>query len=90
MPRVLITDSLSQAGIDLLNAAGGIEVVVKSGLTPEQVKEELKQADGIIVRSGTKLTPEVLEGQTRLKAVARAGVGVDNIDLPAATKAGWS
>ena len=88
MPRVLITDSLSQAGIDLLNAAGGIEVVSKSGLSVDELREELKQADGIIVRSGTKLTPEVLEGQTRLKAVARAGVGVDNIDLPAATKAG--
>ena len=88
VPRVLITDSLSQAGIDLLNAAEGIEVVVKGGLSPEQVREELKGADGIIVRSGTKLTPEILEGQTRLKAVARAGVGVDNIDLPAATKAG--
>ena len=88
MPRVLITDNLSPAGLDLLAAHPEIEVVVKSGLSPEQVREELKSADGIIVRSGTKLTPEVLEGQTRLKAVARAGVGVDNIDLPAATKAG--
>ncbi|NNJ27553.1 phosphoglycerate dehydrogenase [Alienimonas chondri] len=88
MPRVLITDSLSPAGLEKLEAAGGIEVVVKSGLTPEQLREELKEADGIIVRSGTKLTPAALEGQTRLKAVARAGVGVDNIDLPAATKAG--
>ena len=88
VPRVLITDNLSPAGLELLEAAGGIEVVVKSGLTPDQVREELKEADGIIVRSGTKLTPEVLEGQPRLKAVARAGVGVDNIDLPAATKAG--
>jgi D-3-phosphoglycerate dehydrogenase len=88
VPRVLITDNLSPAGLEKLEAAGGIEVVVKSGLTPEQVREELKEADGIIVRSGTKLTPEVLAGQTRLKAVARAGVGVDNIDLPAATKAG--
>ena len=88
VPRVLITDNLSPAGLEKLEAAGGIEVVVKSGLTPEQLREELKSADGIIVRSGTKLTPEALEGQTRLKAVARAGVGVDNIDLPAATKAG--
>ena len=88
MLRVLITDSLSPAGLATLEAAGGIEVVVKDGLSPEQVREELKTADGIIVRSGTKLTPEVLDGQPRLKAVARAGVGVDNIDLPAATKAG--
>ncbi|MEM9700991.1 MAG: phosphoglycerate dehydrogenase [Planctomycetota bacterium] len=88
MPRVLITDNLSPAGLEKLEAAGGIEVVVKSGLTPEEVTAELQNADGIIVRSGTKLTPEVLAGQTRLKAVARAGVGVDNIDLPAATKVG--
>ena len=88
MPRVLITDNLSPAGLELLGRHPEIEVVVKSGLSPEQVREELKSADGIIVRSGTKLTPEVLDGQTRLKAVARAGVGVDNIDLPAATRAG--
>ena len=88
MYRVLITDSLSKAGLKILEETEGIEPVVKSGLTPEQVREELKSCDGIIIRSGTTLTPEILDGQTRLKVIARAGVGVDNINLEAATRAG--
>lgn len=88
MYRVLITDSLSKAGLKILEDADGIEPVVKSGLTPQQVREELKSCDGIIIRSGTTLTKEILEGQERLKVIARAGVGVDNIDLDAATRAG--
>lgn len=88
--RVLITDNLAPAGLDVLESTDGIEPVVRSGLTPEQVRDELQTADGIIVRSGTKLTPEVLagQGQHRLKVIVRAGVGVDNIDLPAATREG--
>ena len=58
MYRVLITDSLSKAGLKILEQTEGIEVVVKSGLTPAQVREELKTADGIIIRSGTTLTAE--------------------------------
>ncbi len=88
MPRVLITDGLSAAGLQILNDAPGIEPVVKEGLTPEQVREALFEADGIIVRSATKLTPAILAGQTRLKVIVRAGVGIDNIDLPAATREG--
>ena len=86
--RVLITDSLSKAGLKILEQTDGIEVVVKSGLTPAQVREELKSVDGIIIRSGTTLTAELLDGQERLKCIARAGVGVDNINLEAATRAG--
>lgn len=88
MYRVLITDSLSKAGLQILEETEGIEPVVRSGLTPAQVREELKNCDGIIIRSGTTLTAEILDGQPRLKAIARAGVGVDNIDLDAATRAG--
>ncbi|MBX3438014.1 MAG: phosphoglycerate dehydrogenase [Planctomycetaceae bacterium] len=88
MSRVLITDSLSDAGLKLLREQPGIEVDVRSGLTPEQVREALQEADGIIIRSGTRLTPALLDGQKRLKVIVRAGVGVDNIDLPAATRAG--
>ncbi|QDT36137.1 phosphoglycerate dehydrogenase [Stratiformator vulcanicus] len=88
MPRVLISDKLSPAGIEILEKTPGIEVVVNTDLSPEQVREELKNFDGIIIRSGTKLTAEVLDGQPRLKAVARAGVGVDNVDLPTATRQG--
>ncbi|QDU79024.1 D-3-phosphoglycerate dehydrogenase [Polystyrenella longa] len=88
MYRVLITDNLSPAGLEILNNTEGIEVDVRSGLSPEEVREALKEADGIIIRSATKLTPELLEGQPRLKVIVRAGVGVDNIDLPAATREG--
>ncbi len=87
MPRVLITDNLSAAGLNLLRESG-LEVDVRSGLTPAQVREALHDADGIIIRSGTTLTPEILTGQPRLKAIVRAGVGVDNIDLPSATREG--
>ena len=88
MPRVLITDGLSPAGLQILNDTPGIEPVIKDGLTPEQVREALREVDGIIIRSATKLTPQILEGQKRLKVIVRAGVGVDNIDLPAATREG--
>jgi D-3-phosphoglycerate dehydrogenase len=87
MPRVLITDNLSPAGLKYLTGAG-LEVDVRSGLKPLEVREALKEADGIIIRSGTSLTEELLKDQPRLKAIVRAGVGVDNIDLAAATREG--
>jgi D-3-phosphoglycerate dehydrogenase len=87
MPRVLITDNLSPAGLKSLKDAG-LEVDVRSGLTPLEVREALKEADGIIIRSGTTLTEELLKDQSRLKVIVRAGVGVDNIDLAAATREG--
>ncbi len=88
MNRVLITDGLHASGMAILEQADGIEVVIMPDLTPEQLKDELQNVDGIIVRSKTKLRAELLDGQKRLKVIVRAGVGVDNIDLEAATKAG--
>jgi D-3-phosphoglycerate dehydrogenase len=88
MNRVLITDNLSPAGLTVLEETDGIEIDVRSGLSPEEVREALREADGIIIRSGTKLTAELLEGQSRLRVIVRAGVGVDNIDLAAATREG--
>ncbi|HEY3966763.1 MAG TPA: phosphoglycerate dehydrogenase [Planctomycetaceae bacterium] len=87
MPRVLITDSLSAAGLKCLKEVG-LDVDVRSGLKPLEVREALKEADGIIIRSGTTLTAELLKDQPRLKVIVRAGVGVDNIDLGAATREG--
>lgn len=87
MPTVLITDNLSAAGLRYLESAG-LKVDVRSGLKPLEVREALKEADGIIIRSGTTLTEELLKDQSRLKVIVRAGVGVDNIDLPAATREG--
>ena len=88
MFRVLITDNLAPAGLKILQETPGIEVDNRSKLTPAEVREALKTADGIIIRSGTELTPELLEGQQRLKVIVRAGVGVDNIHLPTATREG--
>lgn len=88
MYRVLVTDTLSTQGLDLLKSFSEIEVVYSPGMKPAELKEALKEADGIVIRSGTKLTADVLEGQTRLKVIARAGVGVDNVDLPTATRQG--
>ena len=88
--RVLVTDNLSAAGLKVLEENPEIELVIKTDpkLTVEQLREELQEADGIVIRSGTRLTEEVPEGQSRLKAIVRAGVGVDNIDIPAATRQG--
>jgi D-3-phosphoglycerate dehydrogenase len=86
--RVLITDGLHAAGMQILEQTEGVEPVVMPDLSPDQLREELKNVDGIVVRGKTKLTPEMLEGQERLKVAVRAGVGVDNISLDAATAGG--
>lgn len=88
MPSVLILDPLAQEGLDLLDAADDVSYEVRTGLKGEELKSALNEFDGAILRSGVKLTAEVLEGNTRLKAVVRAGVGTDNIDKPSATRAG--
>jgi D-3-phosphoglycerate dehydrogenase / 2-oxoglutarate reductase len=88
--RVLVTDKLAEEGLARLRAEPGIEVVVDTKLAqdPASLRQKLLEADGIVIRSGTQLTAEVLEGQSRLKAIVRAGVGVDNIDVTAATRRG--
>lgn len=88
MPRILVLDSIAQEGLDLLDAAPGIEYEVRTGLKGKDLHDALLEADGAICRSGVKITPESLEGNTRLRAIARAGVGTDNIDLTAATRLG--
>ena len=88
--RVLVTDKLAEEGLALLRAEKGIEVIVDTRLAkdPPALAKALNDADGIAVRSGTQLTADVLQNQARLKAIVRAGVGVDNIDVPAATRQG--
>jgi D-3-phosphoglycerate dehydrogenase len=88
MPRIIVLDELSAEGLSLLESAGTIEVEVRTGLKGHALRDALVQADGAICRSGVKITAEVLEGNRRLKAIARAGVGVDNIDTAAATRQG--
>src|SRR5215210_146107 len=84
--RVLVTDKLAEEGLALLRVEPGLEVAVTPKLAgdPSGLRAALREADGIVIRSGTQLTAEVLADQHRLKAIVRAGVGVDNIDVPAA------
>jgi D-3-phosphoglycerate dehydrogenase len=87
MPRVLISDKLETGGLDLLRQAG-IELDERHGLKGADLQEAIRAADGVIVRSGTRITAELLENPGKLRAVVRAGVGVDNIDVAAATRRG--
>src|SRR5271166_2634688 len=87
MPRVFISDNLQAPGIDLLRAAG-IEMDNRPGLKDNALQEALQAADGVIVRSATHLTAKLLENPGKLRAIVRAGVGVDNIDVAAATRRG--
>lgn len=87
MPRVLIADKLESAGHELLQAAG-IEVETRLGLKGEELAAALREFDAAIVRSQPKITAECLTNPGKLRAIARAGVGVDNIDVPAATRKG--
>ena len=87
MPRVLIADSLSPAALDIFRQRG-VEVDVKVGLTKDQLLEVIGRYDGLAVRSATKATKEVIAAATNLKVIGRAGIGVDNVDIPAATAAG--
>lgn len=86
--RVLVTDTLAEEGLSLLRAEPDLEVVVATKLDPTALRDALHDADGIVIRSGTQLTAEVLRDQPRLKVIVRAGVGVDNIDVPSATRQG--
>ena len=87
MPKVLIADKLSPAAVAIFKERG-VDADVKTGLTKEELIKIVDQYDGIAVRSATKLTADVLKAARRLKVVGRAGIGVDNVDIPAATAAG--
>lgn len=86
--RVLVSDPISEKGVDALRTAPGITVDVKTGLKPEELLEIIGEYHGLVVRSETKVTPAVFAAATNLKAIGRAGVGVDNIDRAAATDHG--
>src|SRR5262245_53858754 len=83
--KILIAEPLAAAGIELLRAQSGWEVVVSN---PKEYAQHLHSADALIVRSAVKVNKDVLSKAPKLRIVGRAGVGVDNVDLPAATSAG--
>ena len=87
MPKVLIADKLSPAAVAIFKERG-VDADVKTGLSKEELLKIVDQYDGIAIRSATKLTADVLKAAKNLKVVGRAGIGVDNVDIPAATGAG--
>ena len=86
--KVLISDNLGDAGIQLFEAEDGIDVDVNTGLSPEELKKIISPYDALVIRSATKVTADLLEAADSLKVVGRAGIGLDNVDIPAATKKG--
>src|SRR6201988_4189703 len=87
MPKVLISDALSPRAAEIF-AARGIEVDLAPGLPPEELKARIGSYDGLAVRSATKVTAGLLSHAPQLKVIGRAGIGVDNIDVAAATQRG--
>jgi D-3-phosphoglycerate dehydrogenase len=86
--KVLVTDPLSNRGLEILAKAKGLKCDIKPGLTPEELKKILPEYDAVIIRSETKLKADIIEAGDRLKVIGRAGIGLDNVDLSAATKKG--
>ncbi|MGH7407044.1 MAG: hydroxyacid dehydrogenase, partial [Candidatus Methylomirabilales bacterium] len=88
LKRILVTDNLAPRGLEVLQHAPGFAADVKNRLTPQELLACIGDYDALVVRSATRVTAEVLAAGKRLKVVGRAGVGVDNIDLEAATARG--
>ena len=86
--KVLVSDVLGEVGIKMFQDESGIEVEVKTGLAPDELKGIIGEYDALVIRSATKVTEELLEAARSLKVVGRAGIGLDNVDIPAATKRG--
>jgi D-3-phosphoglycerate dehydrogenase / 2-oxoglutarate reductase len=86
MLKVLVSDPIDQVGIDILSQVATVDV--KTDLTPEQLVATMGDYNALMIRSGTRVTAAVIEAGTKLRIIGRAGVGVDNVDVPAATRRG--
>ncbi len=85
--KVLISDNLAAVGVQILKDAG-VDVDINTGLAPEELKKIIPEYDGLIIRSATKVTKQIVESAEKLRVVGRAGIGLDNVDIPAASKKG--
>lgn len=88
MPKVLVSDALAREGLAILEAARGLEVVNSPGLAPDALLAAVADVEGLVVRSNTKVTRAVIDAAPRLRVIGRAGIGVDNVDVPAASARG--
>jgi len=86
--KILVSDPLHDKGIEILRQAADFEVEVNTNLTQEELQGMIKDYDALVIRSGTKVTVEVIEAADRLKVIGRAGIGLDNVDIGAASKRG--
>lgn len=86
--KVLVSDSLSDVGIQVLLESPDIDVDVKKDLTPEELKDVITHYDALVIRSATNVTADIIEEAHNLKVIGRAGIGLDNVDIPAASKRG--
>jgi D-3-phosphoglycerate dehydrogenase len=86
--KVLVSDNLGEIGIKMFQDEEGIEVDVKTGLSPEEQKNIIGDYDALVIRSATKVTEDLMDAAKNLKIIGRAGIGLDNVDIPAATKRG--
>jgi D-3-phosphoglycerate dehydrogenase len=84
--KVLVSDPIDQAGIDILSQVATVDV--KTNLSPELLVQIIPEYDAVMIRSGSRITKEIIEAGTKLKIIGRAGVGVDNVDVSAATRKG--
>ncbi|MGD0725533.1 MAG: hydroxyacid dehydrogenase [Spirochaetia bacterium] len=86
--KIFVADSIAKEGLEEFARFSGLELVVKTGLAPEMLKSELGDSQGLVVRSATQATREIIGAGKSLKVIGRAGAGVDNIDVKAATERG--
>ena len=84
MTKVLVSDPIDQAGLDILNQVAQVDQQI--GLSEDELVGMIGEYDGLMIRSGTQVTAKVIAAASRLKIIGRAGVGVDNVDVPAATQ----
>lgn len=87
MPKVLIADKMSPKAEEIFRARG-VDVDNRPGMSAEELQAVLPQYDGVAIRSATRLTADLIQNATRLRVIGRAGIGVDNVDIPAASKRG--
>ncbi|HLO52247.1 MAG TPA: phosphoglycerate dehydrogenase, partial [Kamptonema sp.] len=80
MPKVLVSDPIDAAGLDILSQVAQVDV--KTGLPLEELVRIIPEYDALMIRSGTQVTKEIIEVANQLKIIGRAGVGVDNVDVP--------
>lgn len=86
--KVLISDPLSEVGIKIFQETPGIDLDVNTGLTAQELKDIIEPYDGLVIRSATKVTPDIISAAKNLKVIGRAGIGLDNVDIPAASQRG--